>query len=176
MFRVPMKTAGTVAALVLSLAAGAVQAEGWYLGASAGLMDNHISGFDDATNVGALLGYDVFTQAILAVSLEGELTTTAANGDVSLNGARGDWDIDTQAAYVAVRLGDRFFMKVRYGVLREDASVTVDGASQSGSDTGGSWGGALGWMLTPRWGVQLDGTMVDADVYYWNAGVKYHFQ
>lgn len=171
-----MKTAGTVAALVLSLAAGAVQAEGWYLGASAGLMDNHISGFDDATNVGALLGCDVYTHDILAVSLEGELTTTAANGDVSLNGARGDWDIDTQAAYVAVRLGDRFFMKVRYGVLREDASVTVDGASQSGSDTGGSWGGALGWMLTPRWGVQLDGTMVDADVYYWNAGVKYHFQ
>lgn len=171
-----MKTAGTAAALVLSLAATAVRAESWYLGASAGLMDNTVGGFDDATNVGALLGYDVFTHDILAVSLEGELTTTAVNGDVSLNGVHGDWDIDTQAAYVALRLGDRFYMKVRYGVLREDASVKIDGASQSGSDTGGSWGGALGWMLTPRWGIQLDGTMVDSDVNYWNVGVKYHFQ
>jgi hypothetical protein len=171
-----MKTAGTAAALVLSLAATAVRAESWYLGASAGLMDNTVGGFDDATNVGALLGYDVFTPDILAVSLEGELTTTAVNGDVSLNEAHGDWDIDTQAAYVALRLGDRFYMKVRYGVLREDASVKIDGASQSGSDTGGSWGGALGWMLTPRWGIQLDGTMVDSDVNYWNVGVKYHFQ
>jgi hypothetical protein len=171
-----MKTAGTMAALILSLAAGAVQAEGWYLWASAGLMDNTISGFDDATNVGALLGYDVYTHDILAVSLEGEVTTTVSKGDVSINGVDGNWDIDTQAAYIAARLGERFYMKVRYGVLREDASVRIDGVSHSDSDTGGSWGGALGWMLTPQWGIQLDGTMVESDVNYWNLGVKYHFQ
>ena len=171
-----MKTAGTGAALLLSLAAGAVQAEGWYLGASAGLMDSNINGFDDATNVGALLGYDVYTHDIFAVSLEGELTTTVSNGDVSIYGLHGDWDIDTQAAYVAARLGERFYMKVRYGVLREDASVKINGLSQSGSDTGGSWGAAAGWMLTPKWGVQVDGTLVDSDVNYWNVGVKYQFQ
>jgi|GEM_PF-1029332 len=171
-----MKTTGTWAALVLSLAAGAAQAEGWYLGASAGLMDNNISGFDDATNVGALLGYDVYTHDILAVSLEGEVTTTVSKGNISINAVDGDWDIDTQAAYLAARLGDRLYMKVRYGVLREDASVKIDGVSQSDSDTSGSWGGALGWMLTPRWGIQLDGTMVESNVNYWNLGVKYHFQ
>jgi hypothetical protein len=171
-----MKTAGTGAALVLSLAASAAQAEGWYLGASAGLMDSNISGFDDATNVGALLGYDLYTHDILALSLEGEITTTVSKGDVSINGVDGNWDIDTQAAYIAARLGERFYMKVRYGVLREDASVKIDGVSQSDSDTSGSWGGALGWMLTPHWGMQLDGTMVESDVNYWNLGVKYHFK
>ena len=171
-----MKTARMVASVILSLTEGIAQAGGWYLGASAGLMDNNVSGYDDATNVGALLGYDVYTRDIVAVSLEGEITTTASKGDVSTNGLDGDWNIDTQAAYVAARLGDRVYMKVRYGVLREDASVKIGGVSQSDTDTGGSWGGALGWMLTPQWGIQLDGTLVESDVNYWNLGVKYHFQ
>jgi Outer membrane protein beta-barrel domain len=171
-----MKTASTVAAIVLSLTAGTVQAVGWFLGASAGLMDNNVSGYDNATNVGALLGYDVYTHDSIAVSLEGEITTTASNGDVSINGLDGEWNIDTQAAYVAARLGDRVYLKVRYGVLREDTSVKIDGVSQSDTDTGGSWGAALGWMLTPQWGIQLGGTLVESDINYWNLGVKYHFQ
>lgn len=171
-----MKTEPAGLALVLSLAAGAAQAQGWYLGASVGLVDNNVSGYDDATNAGALLGYDVYTRDIFAVSLEGEVTTTVSRGDVSINGVHGNWDIDTQAAYVAARLGERFYMKVRYGVLREDASVRINGVSRSGSDTGGSWSGALGWMLAPQWGVQLEGTLVEVDVTYWNLGVAYHFQ
>jgi len=171
-----MDTTGFMVAIVLSLWACAVQAKGWYLGGSVGLMDNNASGYDDATNAGGLLGYDVYTRDIIAVSLEGEITTTASKGDVSINGVDGDWDIDTQAAYIAARLGERFYMKVRYGVLREDASVKIDGVSQSDSDTSGSWGGALGWMLTPQWGIQLDGTMVESNVNYWNLGVKYHFR
>jgi outer membrane immunogenic protein len=170
-----MKTANTAVALLLSMAASMAQAESWYLGASAGLMDNNVSGYDDATNVGALLGYDVYTHGIAALSLEGELTTTVAKGDISHNGGNGNWDIDTQAAYVALRLGERAYMKVRFGVLREDASVKWGGSSRSGTDSGVSWGGAVGWMLTPRWGIQLDGTMVESDVNYWNLGVKYYF-
>lgn len=171
-----MQTERMGVALLLSLAITPVQAQGWYLGASTGLMDNNVSGFDDATNVGALLGYDLYTRDIFAVSLEGELTTTVSDGDVSIYGLQGHWDIDTQAAYVAARLGERFYIKVRYGVLREDATVKVAGTSQSGSDTSGSWGAALGWMLTPQWGVQVDGTLVESDVNYWNIGVKYQFQ
>lgn len=171
-----MKTGQTGLALLLSLAITAVQARGWYLGASAGLMNNDVSGFDDATNVGALLGYDLYTRDIFAVSLEGELTTNVSDGNVSVHGLQGHWNIDTQAAYVAARLGERFYMKVRYGVLREDVSVKAGGASQRGSDSGGSWGAALGWKFTPQWGAQLDGTLVDSSVYYWNVGVIYQFQ
>ena len=166
----------TGAAIVLSLAVGAAQAEGWYLGPSAGLMDNGVNGYDDAVNVGALLGYDLYTRDIFSVSLEGELTTTVSEGNVSIGGVHGDWDIDTQAAYVAARLGEPFYIKVRYGVLREEASVEVNKVSRNDSETGGSWGAALGWMPTPQWGIQLDGTLVELDVTYWNLGVIYHFQ
>jgi len=171
-----MQTTKAVAFLLLSLAATAARAGGWYVGASAGVVDTDTGGFDDTTNAGVLLGYDVYTRDIFAVSLEGEATTSVADGDVSINGFDGNWDIDTQAAYVAARLGDRFYIKVRYGVLRQDVSVNIAGFSQSDSDTGGSWGAALGWMLTPRWGLQLDGTLVDSGTNYWNAGFKYQFQ
>jgi hypothetical protein len=171
-----MRREKTTAGLLLLCVATAAQAEGWYLGASVGVMDNDVAGFDDATNAGVLAGYDVYTKDIFAVSIEGELTTTVSDGDVSVNGIKGDWDVDTQAAYVAARLGKRLYMKVRYGVLREDVSVKAAGFSESESDTGGSWGAALGWMMTPQWGVQVDGTLIESDLNYWNAGLKYHFQ
>lgn len=163
-------------AFLLTAAGCAVQAEGFYVGASAGLMDADIGGVDEATNAGVLVGYDIYTKEIFAVSLEGELTTTLADGDVDFGGVKGNWDIDTQAAYVAARLGDRFYIKVRYGVARSDVSVSITDSTINGNDTSGSWGGALGWMFTRNWGAQVDGTLVDSDVTYWNAGIRYQFQ
>lgn len=171
-----MQAMAKISILAAALASLNAQAEGWYLGASAGLMDNDVSGFDDATNAGLLVGVDVYTREIFSLSLEAEATTTVSDGDVDIGAFSGDWDIDTQAAYVAARLGERFYVKVRYGVIREDVSVDIAGFSQSDSDTGGSWGGALGWMFNKNWGAQIDGTMVESDVHYWNAGIKYHFQ
>jgi hypothetical protein len=177
-----MKTANAALALLLSMAAGLAQAENWYLGASVGRMttnlshyDNNADGNDDAVNAGALLGYDVYTRGLAAFSLEGELTTTVAKGSASLGGSHDEWGINTQAAYLAMRLGDRLYMKVRYGVLHEDVSVKGGGNSHGDTDTGGSWGAALGWMVTPKWGIQADGTVVDPNISYWNLGVKYYF-
>ncbi|VAW80542.1 hypothetical protein MNBD_GAMMA13-587 [hydrothermal vent metagenome] len=161
--------------LLLAAASCTAQAEGWYLGASAGVMDANISGFDEATNVGVLVGYDIFTMDIFSVSLEGELTTTVSDGSVKFGNTKGDWDIDTQAAHVAARIGNTFYIKVRYGVTRADVSVSVADSTISGNDTGGTWGGALGWMFSKHWGMQVDGTLVDPDVTYWNAGVRYQF-
>jgi hypothetical protein len=163
-------------AFLLTAAGCAVQAGGLYAGASVGVMDADIGGFDDATNAGVLLGYDVYTREVFSVSLEGELTTTVSDGDVKFGGMKGNWDIDTQAAYVAARLGDTFYIKVRYGVARSDVSVSIADSTLNGNDTSGSWGGALGWMFDKSWGVQADGTMVDSDVTYWNAGIRYQFQ
>ena len=163
-------------AFLLAAAGCAAQAGGLYMGASAGVMDADIGGFDDATNAGVLLGYDVYTKEIFSISLEGELTTTVSDGDVEFGGLKGDWDIDTQAAYVAARLGDTFYIKVRYGVARSDVSVSITDSTLNGNDTSGSWSGALGWMFNKNWGLQADGTMVDSDVTYWNAGIRYQFQ
>jgi len=160
---------------VLVVCSASVEAGGFYLGASTGIMDANVSGFDDAVNAGVLAGYDVYTKEIIAVSLEAEFTTTVSDGDVKIMGNKGDWDIDTQAAHIAVRMGKRAYLKVRYGVVHNDISVKVAGFNRSESDTGGSWGGAIGWMFTEHWGVQADGTLVDSDVNYWNLGVKYQF-
>ncbi len=162
--------------LLLTATSYVVQAGGVYLGGSVGIMDSDRGGFDEATNTGVLVGYDFFTKEIFSVSLEGELTTTISDGDVKLGGMEGDWDIDTQAAYIAARLGDRAYIKVRWGVARSDVSASIAGISVHDSDTSGSWGGALGWMFNENWGAQADGTMIDSDVYYWNAGIIYHFQ
>lgn len=161
--------------VLLTVCSAPVQAGRFYLGASAGIMDANVNGFDEAVNAGVLAGYDVYTREIFAVSLETEFTTTVSDGDVNNRGNKGDWDIDTQAAYIAARLGERAYLKVRYGVVRSDISVKFDGNKRSNSDTSGSWGGAIGWMFTDAWGIQADGTLADSDVTYWNLGVKYQF-
>jgi len=162
-------------ALVCLSSASTVNAGNAYIGASLGIMDADVSGVDEATNAGLLLGYDVYTREIFSVSLEGEFTTTVADGDLHASGSKGDWDIDTQAAYVAFRLGDQYYIKARFGFAWTDVSASINEASFHGSDSGVSWGGAFGWMLNERWGLQLDGTMVDSDVTYWNVGVLYRF-
>ena len=160
---------------ILAVCSASVDAGGFYLGASTGIMDANVSGFDDAVNAGILAGYDVYTREIIAVSLEAEFTTTVSDGDVKIQGYKGDWDLDTQAAYIAVRGGQRLYLKVRYGVVHKDLTVKIAGFKESESDTSGSWGGAIGWMFTDHWGMQVDGTAVDSDATYWNLGVKYQF-
>jgi hypothetical protein len=160
---------------IVAVYSTAVDAGGFYLGASTGIMDTDVGGFDEATNAGILAGYDVYTKDIIAVSLEAEFTTTVSDGDVEIQGNKGDWDLDTRAAYIAFRMGQRAYLKVRYGVVHNDVTVKVAGFRRSESDTSGSWGGAIGWMFDDNWGMQVDGTMVDPDVTYWNLGVKYHF-
>ena len=160
---------------ILAVCSTSVDAGRFYLGASTGIMDTNVSGFDDAVNAGVLAGYDVYTKEIIAVSLEAEFTTTVSDGDVEIQGNKGDWDLDTRAAYIAFRMGQRAYLKVRYGVVHNDVTVKIAGFKRSESDTSGSWGGAIGWMFTDHWGMQVDGTMVDSDVTYWNLGVKYQF-
>ena len=161
--------------VTLAICSTSANAGGFYLGASTGIVDVDVSGFDDAVNAGILAGYDVYTREVLAVSLEAEFTTSISDGDVKIQGYKGDWDLDTQAAYIAVRGGQRAYIKVRYGVVHNDVTVKIAGFRRSESDTSGSWGGAIGWMFDDHWGMQVDGTMVDSDVTYWNLGVKYQF-
>ncbi|MFQ5644569.1 MAG: outer membrane beta-barrel protein [Thiogranum sp.] len=150
-------------------------AGGIYAGPTVGIMDADVGGFDDATNAGLLLGYEFFSKEQFYVSVEGEFTTTISDGDVKFAGQKGDWDIDTRAAYLAARVGDTVYIKVRYGAAWSDVSVKFAGVSASESDSSVSWGGALGWNINPNWALQADGTRMDSDVNYWNLGLNYRF-
>ena len=170
-----MRFIRVIPALLLSGSAATAQAQGGYLGVSLGAMDADRSGFDEATNAGVLAGYDLYTVEIFSVALEGELTGTVSDGDLKAAGNKGSWDIDTRALYAAFRLGERFYMKVRFGYAWTDVSTDFQGASFKDSDSGVSWGGAVGWMVGDQWGVQMDGSLIDTDTTYWNAGILYRF-
>jgi hypothetical protein len=138
-------------------------------------MDANIGGFDEATNAGALLGYEFFNKDIVYVSAEAEFTTTVSDGDAKLSGQKGNWDIDSRAVYLAVRVGDSLFAKARYGLAWVDVSVDAGGRSLSDSDSGGSWGASFGWNFSEHWGIQAGGVVVDSDVDYWSLGLGYRF-
>lgn len=170
-----MQSNKVMPALLLCGCGAVAQAGGGYLGVSLGAMDADRAGFDDATNAGVLAGYELYTREIFSVALEGELTGTVSDGDLKFSGGKGSWDIDSRALYAAFRLGQRFYMKVRYGYAWTDSSASLNGSSFSDSDSGLSWGGAAGWMFTENWAAQLDGSLVDSDTTYWNAGIQYRF-
>lgn len=163
------------AGILFAICAVAARADGWYLGASAGVVNTNSNGFDDATNAGLLIGYDVYTKDIFATSIETEFTTSVSDGNVKISGTKGSWDVDTQAAYVAFRLGEKFYIKTRFGVLRSEISLDIAGNSLSDTDSSMSWSGALGWMFNQHLGIQADGTLIDSDTTYWNLGLVYRF-
>ncbi len=170
-----MKRINILFAAVLAGVVAPVTAGNFYLGGSVGLMDSSRSGFDDATNAGVLAGWEFFNKELFHVLAETEFTTTVADGDLNGRGEKGDWDIDTKAVYLGSRVGDQAYIKVRFGYSWSDISADVAGKSRNDSDTSISWGGALGWNFTDHWGVQVDGTLVDSDVTYWNLGLRYRF-
>jgi hypothetical protein len=167
---VSLLCAATAASFVLPVVAG-----NFYLGGTVGLMDSDRSRFDDATNAGVLAGWEFFSKDVFHVLAETEITTTVSDGDLEHRGQKGDWDLDTRALYLGSRIGDRAYIKVRFGYSWTDISTDFAGQSRSESDTSLSWGGSLGWNFTGHWAVQVDGTMVDSDVNYWNLGLLYRF-
>ncbi len=113
-----------VAATVLTMNSPAPAADGLYLGLTAGLMDNDRRGFDEALNVGLLLGYEFLSVGIGDVALEGLYTTTVDEGDAS---AGRDWEVDTWGAYGAFRTAGPVYLKAKAGAQYVD--VEVGGAS-----------------------------------------------
>jgi len=147
-------------------------ADGMYLGGKLGLMDPDVSHASEATNLGVLLGYDFPTPGILVPAVEVELTTTVSDGDL---GHWGHWDIDTQAAYGVLKIGDALYAKIKGGLRHEEVSVSRHGASFDGDDTGLSIGFGGGWRIAPNLSLEAEFTRIEQDVDYWSLGANYHF-
>lgn len=156
-------------------ACGTAAAEGFYAGARVGIMDVEVSGFDEATNAGILLGYEFPSGIPLRWGLEAEFTTTVADGDFRLGGVSGDWDIDTQALYVVARAGERLYGKVRAGALREDVSAGAVGISVDDSDSGFSAGLGIGWRAAANIDLEAEFTMIEEDVNFFSIGLNLAF-
>lgn len=146
-----------IGALAGCLASTAVTAQEspLYLGAKAAWMDVDAPGFDEAVNIGALVGYDLVRETYGVLSIEGEITTTLSDGD---RAGGGDWDADTLAVYGAFRtLGD-VYGKLRAGFLDQDIKFTGGGSFAGSDDSGFAWGLGGGFRLSPTSALELEYT------------------
>lgn len=156
------------AIVMLALSPWAAQADGLYGGVKLGLMLPSISGFDNATNGGLVLGYATSRNA----AIEGEITTSVADGDANVPMPGGKWDLNTYALYGAYRFGGDLYGKAKLGVVYEDPS---DSGSLLEADSGLSVGVGGGYLLSRRTCVELEYTVVDQDVNFLSLGVNFAF-
>lgn len=147
-----------------------------YFGIKAGVMKADVGGFDPSNNFGFLLGYDVYRDVNGTLSIEGEYTRKLSEGDVNIGGARGDWKIETLAAYGAYRTAGELYLKAKAGYLREDVNVSgVGNTSVSGKDSGLSYGAGVGYRFNRKTGLELEYTIVESDISFLSLGYFTHF-
>lgn len=178
-----MKKLNTLGACILAIAFTnpiISQAAGYpvefYAGLKIGIMDADISGFDDATNVGITIGYNYNEN----IAIEGEFTTSSSDGDVTISGVPGIWDVNTVAVYGVYRIGQKFYFKAKAGYLHEEVTIKVTGGGASGlsiegTDSGFSAGLGGGWRVTDHAFIEAEYTLIESDVNYFSIGVNYSF-
>ena len=170
------------AALCLWAAASQAADTQPYFGVKAGLMMPDANGFDDAFNIGGVVGVPVTELRRAAsgiagtISVEGELTLTLIEGDV--NGSpffgNGDWDVWTLGGFGVYRspASNNLYFKGKLGLVHSDIDVSVAGVSGSGSDTELAIGFGLGYKLGGRSSLEFEFTLLD-DIDF--LSVAYHF-
>lgn len=156
-----------------------------YYGVKAGLMMPDTSGFDDALNVGVVVGVPVTelkrpnSGIAGTISVEGELTLTLIKGDVNISVPPfgrfdGEWDVWTLGGFGVYRspVNNNLYFKGKVGLVHSDVDVSVSGASGSGSDTDLALGIGLGYKLSGRSNLEFELTLLD-DIDF--LSVAYHF-
>lgn len=155
-----------VAALVSTLVAAPAYAQGTrpanplYFGVKAASIDADAPGFDNATNLGAFVGYKIWEDANGAVFAEGEYTRTLSEGDAP----GGDWDIETLAAYVGYRSAGPWFFKGKAGFGWWDLGVDGPSSPAEADETDFTFGVGGGFRLNERSGLELEYTQIESDI------------
>lgn len=143
----------------------------WYGGIQVGQFSVDQSEFDSTNGVGVMLGYKVNN----LVSIEGVLTTTGEDGDLTVQGVQGDWDLNTSAVYAAIRSSGNLYFKGKLGYLHEKVNASIVGLSFSGSDSGVSYGVGAGWRIGDGLGLELEYTIIEEDADFISLGVNFGF-
>ena len=148
--------------LVVFLVPGLVSAQGdTYFGVKAGSMSVDVDGISDVINAGVLVGYNVNKN----LAIEGEFTTSLSDGDATISGSQGKWNIDTIAVYAVHRSAGDTYFKGKVGFLNEDISITIPGyVPFSGSDSGLSFGVGVGFEVGKSSRIEFEYTLIEADV------------
>jgi hypothetical protein len=169
-----MKRTSSILLLSLGLAAFSTQAaepaaaSKPYFGIEAGLMMPDASGFDDAVNIGGIIGVPITELKPGAaggitgsIALEGELTVTLIEGDVGATNA--DWDVWTLGGYGVYRSpsSNNLYFKGKLGVVHSDVDVSGGGFSGSDSETDLALGLGLGFKMGGTGRLEFEFTLLD---------------
>ncbi|WP_444928549.1 outer membrane beta-barrel protein [Microbulbifer sp. SSSA002] len=158
-----------LAAVAALLGSATVQAQGAYVGGVFGIMDVDAPG-NSPFNAGVRAGYTWDS----GWGIEVEATDSVIEGEYDYYWSDYDYSLATQAIYATYRRNQRdFYLKGRVGYLREELSV--DNWQAQESDTGLSAGFGIGFNLTDKAVMELDYTLIEADVNYWSGSVVYKF-
>lgn len=161
-----MMQAGLAAVLALGMS-GAAMAEGVYGGVKLGLVKLDVSGADDATNGGLVLGYEFAGDDSMRIAVEGEFTTALSDGDVT---GGGNWDMNTAALYAAIRMGGEAYLKLKAGVVNANES----GAIVLTDNTGGSYGIGAGMKIGDG-EIEAEYTILGENIDFLSIGYNIHF-
>ncbi len=164
--------------LMLVVNAHAQAASPWYGGVKIGLVDlDDGAGFsvDEPINLGLMVGHDLH-HLFPGFSVEGELTTSLADGDVSVPffGKVGDLSVTTLAVYGVYKSVGELYFKGKAGLALTDADI---GAFGSEDDLNLSFGIGGGWTVSEKGSLEVEFTFLEiTDATYLSFGYVHRFQ
>lgn len=158
-----------VLAIGLSTPAWAETDSGFYLGLTAGSDKVNVDGVDNASGAGLMAGWRINKN--VAIEFSGH--SSDADADEILPGCV--FEIDTVALYLAARSSGQVYAKGRMGMLSEtvtprDSCAFTPEQSESGISIGAGGGVRMG-----KAALELEYTMVEADVDRLSVSVLYNF-
>jgi hypothetical protein len=143
-----------------------------YISGKVGFLDADLGGFDNAINIGVMVGYDLYQFPVGTVSVEGEFTTTLADGDID---GGGEWDADTLAAYGVYRSLGEFYFKGKAGVHRQDIKSDSGGPIPDAEDTTLAFGVGGGWRMDRNSGIEVEYTAGSDELDFVSVGYVIRF-
>jgi len=175
---VKIRHALAVLALTFGAASGALAQTSMtapYFGVKAGLLMADSSYYDNAFNIGGLVGMNVVdlrrsgSTVPGTIAVEGELTLTAIKGDVNYNpppvypGITGKWSAWTLGGYGVYRSPDAngLYFKGKLGLVYSDVSVNISGMPDSGSSVDLALGLGGGYRLSSQNSIEAELTFIN---------------
>jgi hypothetical protein len=158
-----IKKMAAASALMAGMALAPAAMADMYFGVNAGPMMFDVSGVDDPTNAGVLIGKE-WGVALGDVGVQAEFTTSIDDGSAGVN----DVSIDTQAIYGAFRTAGPVYVIGKVGLLRHEIEVGPISESDSGLAAGIGIGFSVGVVQ-----LELEYAQVEEDVGYLSLGLRF---
>ena len=145
-----------------------------YIGVKGGPMVTSIDGLGNAMNAAFLAGYRFHEADTGGFSLEAEYSISVLDGDATVSGLSGSWDVTTFAYYGVFRSSGKTYFKGKFGRVEEDVKISIGGISVAVTDTGTSFGIGFGKMMENS-SLEIEYTIIEEDINFLSIGYIFNF-